>query len=101
MKKIILFTITFVSFALHSQTKVSDVQKDKQIGLVWGLMKYHHPEISEGKYNWDGVFLELMANGEKIETQEKINIFLLDFVKKYNTKKRVLKNENLIIQSFF
>lgn len=95
MKKFILFTISFVSFALHSQTKVSDAQKDKQIGLVWGLMKYHHPDISKGKYNWDGVFLELMASGEKIETQKKINIFLLDFVRKYNTKKTSFKERKL------
>ena len=95
MKKFILITISFVSFALHSQTKLSEVQKDKQIGLVWGLMKYHHPEVSKGKYIWDGVFLELMASGEKIETQEKINIFLLDFVRKYNTKKTTFKERKL------
>ena len=95
MKKIILFTITFVSFILNSQTKLSDIQKDKQIGLVWGLMKYHHPEVSKEKYDWNGVFFELMTSCEKIETQEKMNIFLLDFVKKYNTKKTSFKERKL------
>ena len=95
MRKIILFTITFVSFMLNSQTKLSDIQKDKQIGLVWGLVKYHHPEVSKGKYDWDGVFLELMTSCEKIETQEKMNTFLLDFVRKYNTKKTSFKERKL------
>jgi C-terminal processing protease CtpA/Prc len=62
---------------------------------VWGLMKYHHPEISKVKYNWDGVFLELMTSAEKIETHKKLNIFLLDFVTKYNTKKARFKDRNL------
>lgn len=23
------------------------------LGRVWGFLKYHHPEIAKGKYNWD------------------------------------------------
>ncbi len=23
------------------------------LGLVWGFLKYHHPAIAEGRYNWD------------------------------------------------
>ncbi len=25
----------------------------KTLGLVWGFLKYHHPEIAKGNYNWD------------------------------------------------
>lgn len=91
MKKYFLFLIIFTSSILNSQTKLSDIQKHKQIGLVWGLMKYHHPDVSKGKYDWDAVFLDVMESCEKIESQEKINAFLLDFVRKYNSKSTSFK----------
>lgn len=79
MKKHILFTILLlfcVTFS-HAQTpsNKSDVVKDTAydhgsnivfpemtpqlvdnldlLGRVWGFLKYHHPTISKGAYNWD------------------------------------------------
>ncbi len=95
MKKHFLFLIIFTSSILYSQTKITDIQKFKQIGLVWGLMKYHHPDVSKGKYDWDGFFLEIMESSEKVESQEKINAFLLDFVRKYNSKNTSFKERKI------
>lgn len=95
MKKHFLFLIIFTSSILNSQTKLTDIQKFKQVGLVWGLMKYHHPDVSKGKYDWGGIFLELMESSEKIESQEKINVFLLDFVRKYNSKSTSFKERKI------
>lgn len=25
----------------------------KELGLIWGFLKYYHPAVAEGKYNWD------------------------------------------------
>lgn len=25
----------------------------KQLGLIWGFLKYYHPAVAEGNYNWD------------------------------------------------
>lgn len=30
------------------------------LGKVWGLMKYHHPEIAVGKYQWDEELLKFL-----------------------------------------
>ncbi|WP_298223356.1 S41 family peptidase [Flavobacterium sp.] len=86
MKKYFLFLLMVTGPLIYSQTQLNEIQKYKQIGLVWGLMKYHHPEISKGKYDWDNVLLVLLASSEKIDSQEKMNFFLLDFIIKYNSK---------------
>jgi len=31
----------------------SQLIKLKQLGLIWGFLKYHHPEVALGNYNWD------------------------------------------------
>jgi hypothetical protein len=31
----------------------TNVQNLKILGLVWGFLKYYHPEVASGAYNWD------------------------------------------------
>ena len=40
------------------------------LGRVWGFMKYHHPEIAQGNYNWD---YELFRILDKYISVENIN----------------------------
>jgi C-terminal processing protease CtpA/Prc len=72
---------------------ISNIEKYKQFGLVWGLMKYHHSEISKGKYNWDGIFVENIDKLESIKSQEKLNEFLLNFSYSINTSKIKIAND--------
>ncbi|MDF1697768.1 MAG: S41 family peptidase [Saprospiraceae bacterium] len=30
------------------------------LGRVWGLLKYHHPEIARGNYNWDNELFRIL-----------------------------------------
>jgi C-terminal processing protease CtpA/Prc len=29
------------------------IENLKQLGLIWGFLKYYHPNIAKGEYNWD------------------------------------------------
>jgi C-terminal processing protease CtpA/Prc len=39
-----------VSFPELTRQKVDDLDL---LGRIWGFLKYHHPEIAKGNYNWD------------------------------------------------
>lgn len=39
-----------VVFPELSQEKEDDLEL---LGRIWGFLKYHHPEIAKGNYNWD------------------------------------------------
>ena len=85
MNRKIIFTIILCScFAIQmiSQEKQSfnNTEKYKQFGLVWGLLKYHHSEVSEGKYDWDEIFVENIDKLEGIQTKTNLDAFLLNFV---------------------
>lgn len=87
MKKIFFCLLLLSSLHLFSQTKLSEVQKYKQIGLVWGLLKYHHPEVSKGDYNWDLEFINLFDKASEIENQEELNVLLVGFISRFETNK--------------
>lgn len=94
MKKTVLFLIFLSSLNVFSQSKISEIEKYKQIGLVWGLLKYHHPEVSKGKYNWDLEFVKLIDKAVVIENQEGINDLLIDFISRFGTNKLEVKKIN-------
>ncbi|MDN3602768.1 S41 family peptidase [Belliella kenyensis] len=73
------FSLTFNANA-QSKEKIGDFEKYKQFGLVWGLMKYHHPIVSKGEYNWDEKFVENIKKLDDVLTKEDLDHFLLQFI---------------------
>ena len=96
-KNILLVFVLLVQFAF-SQTKLTENEKYKQIGLVWGLLKYHHPEFSKGKYDWNAELIRIFNETESIENQENLNFYILTSIKKYN-EKAVFEERKIKIES--
>ncbi len=36
-----------------SNLKTKDIENLELLCRIWGFLKYHHPEIAQGNYNWD------------------------------------------------
>ena len=91
-----------VQMISQEKTVLSNVEKYKQFGLVWGLMKYHHSEVSKGNYNWDDIFVQNIDKLEGEQTQTNLDSFLLNFV--LSVKESKIKTEtntdNLFTKNF-
>ena len=98
MKKLLCLFL-LLSFSAKSQTKISETEKYKQVGLVWGILKYHHPDISQGTYNWDQELINLIDATETINEQENLNDLLLDFIKKFDKPTTTFKTHPIKIDS--
>jgi C-terminal processing protease CtpA/Prc len=53
------------------------------LGKVWGLMKYHHPEIAKGKYNWDYELFRFLPDFIKVKDKRQRDNLLTNWIKKY------------------
>lgn len=91
-KIIVLFTLLFctLSFAQKSDTTLTNTE---HFIRVWGLVKYKHPNVTRGGYDMDQEFLKAYPNILKLNTKEELNIFLIQWVKKFDSTKRVVKKE--------
>ena len=104
-RKILILFILFSSLVynnIYPQREISSVIKYKEAGLVWGLLKYHHPEVSSGKFNWNLEFINLCDKIETIENQEVMNQLLLNFVSKFKVDKfktKKIKSEGVFIKN--
>jgi carboxyl-terminal processing protease len=81
---------------------ISGTEKYKQFGLVWGLLKYHHSEVSKGNYNWDEIFVENIDKLDGVQTQTNLDSFLLNFVLlvKESKIKTETNTDNLFTKNF-
>lgn len=60
-KKFLLLILICFSFSyLNAQQKISDTEKLITIGKIYGFLKYYHPEVGNGKYDWDKEFIKYL-----------------------------------------
>lgn len=108
-KTILMILITFFIGTQKSlaQEKLTENQKLETLCKVWGFLKYYHPIVAKGIYNWDNQLIEKIKESEKIDTKKQFNKLLSSWIenlgkveicntcKTQNDKKYFLKNFDL------
>jgi len=94
MRKISLLFIIFLFNFSFSQNKVTEDIKIKSFINVWGLLKYHHPVISQGKIDYNKEFLKEFERLETIVYQDKFNDEILNWVKSFDLEKTKYKTNS-------
>lgn len=58
----------------------NDIGNLALLGRVWGFLKYHHPEIAKGNYNWDYELFRFLPKYIKINDHGERDRLLVDWV---------------------
>lgn len=109
MKKHIIFTILLVfsvilSFAQTPSNKANKLQDTtfdhgsnivfpemtpqlvdnlELLGRVWGFLKYHHPSISKGAYNWDYELFRMLPGYLQVTDNKQRDAYLAKWILHY------------------
>lgn len=69
----------------------TDVENLALLCKIWGFMKYYHPEVRAGKYDWDRELLCIMPFLVSLPSKEKRNEVLIEWIDKFgfNKKRRI------------
>lgn len=62
-----------------------DTENLKLLGRIWGFLKYHHPEIAKGNYNWDYELFRFLPKFIKSKTNGERDEHLIDWVSSLGT----------------
>ena len=63
------------------------------LGKVWGFLKYHHPSVAEGKYNWDYELFRILPRYLKARSKNRRNAVLAGWVDTLSGARRVAGGE--------
>lgn len=73
MKLSFFFIFCLVFQSAFSQNSVRyNTQELVTLSKVWGLMKYYHQAVSQGKTDWDAVLLQTLQSNQKETVQQAV-----------------------------
>jgi hypothetical protein len=53
------------------------------LGKVWGFLKYYHPKVASGNYNWDYELFRILPSVANAKDREERNFYLKQWIDKY------------------
>jgi C-terminal processing protease CtpA/Prc len=80
MQKITLFLLLVFSHTIFSQTKITETEKLAATCKVWGFLKYYHPKVANGDFNWDNQLLEVLPKIEQAKTKKEFSSVLENWI---------------------
>lgn len=66
-----------ISTVSLNQEKIENL---KTLGLIWGFLKYYHPVVAKGEYNWDFELFRILPKIIQLESREKRDKILFDWI---------------------
>lgn len=78
---IIVLIIALFSFpTLKAQENLSVTEKLALTAKVWGFLKYYHPDVANGNYNWDEELFKIIPKIESSQTNESFSNILNNWI---------------------
>ncbi|RZJ52326.1 MAG: peptidase S41 [Flavobacterium sp.] len=68
MRKTILFLILFITQIGFANSTITENQKLAATCKIWGFLKYYHPNVASGKFNWDQQLFDILPKVEEAKT---------------------------------
>ncbi|MCD8179131.1 MAG: S41 family peptidase [Tannerellaceae bacterium] len=64
------------------------IENIEVIGKVWGFLKYYHPAVTKGEYDWDAELFEVLPQIARAENKTKRNQMISKWIDKYGKIKQ-------------
>lgn len=79
MRKISLFILLL--FSLHfSAQALSETQKLASLCRIWGFLKYYHPGVAKGDFEWDQELLKKIDELDNIRDKDHLNELYFNWI---------------------
>ncbi len=59
---------------------IKDIDNLELLGRVWGFLKYHHPEVAKGNYNWDYELFRFLPKYLAVENNNERDKLLVEWI---------------------
>ena len=81
---------SLIEFSNLTTEKIENLEL---LGRVWGFLKYHHPEIANGNYNWDYELFRFLPKFIKAENTKERDKLLVEWINSFGQVEECTKCE--------
>lgn len=82
MKKtiLLLLVICICGNFLNGQNDLSETKKLASFAKIYGFLKYYHPEVAKGKFNWDKEYIKYLPQVLSVSDKDSLSILYLSWI---------------------
>ncbi|MBT34294.1 MAG: hypothetical protein CMO01_31905 [Thalassobius sp.] len=81
MKNIIFIFLCVISFKTAiAQPNLSETEKLAATAKVWGFLKYYHPNVAAGKFDWDQQLFDILPSVQKANNKAELSKIYSDWI---------------------
>ncbi len=89
MKKVTFLVFLIILSNFSFAQNLSKTQKLEATCKVWGFLKYYHPKVASGEFNWDQKLFEVLPKIEKAKNQNEFSLVLENWITSLGEIKKV------------
>lgn len=100
--RLILF-LCIVGNSINAQNGLTATEKLASFGKIYGFLKYYHPEVSKGKFDWDKEFMNYLPQVVAATNKESLSKVYIDWIESLGEIKKCKKcdsDENYFDKNF-
>tara|TARA_R110002153_G_C13281717_1_gene494125 strand:- start:25 stop:1665 length:1641 start_codon:yes stop_codon:yes gene_type:complete len=75
----LLFILVFIP-EIFAQNELTPTQKLASTAKVWGYLKYYHPKVAEGTYNWDEELFKVLPQVKTATNIKELSQVYIDWI---------------------
>jgi len=79
-KTLLLLFALFITLSSCGQTNVEETEKLATTAKIWGFLKYYHPEVGKGKFNWDDQLIEILPKVMEADNKQELSNTYLEWI---------------------
>lgn len=80
-RPLLIFCTLLLSFQVaFAQTTLSETEKLASTARIWGFLKYYHPHVAKGEFNWDEELFAVLPSVKAAETKEDLSQVYLTWI---------------------
>lgn len=78
-----------------------ELKKLTSLAKVWGFLKYYHPNVASGKFNWDEQFINILTKIEDAKDKTELSKIYLDWINSLGVVKECKSCKKLSDKKYF
>jgi carboxyl-terminal processing protease len=103
MKKVVIIILGVIFFlnSAFANGQISETEKLALTGKIWGFLKYYHPNVAAGKFNWDQELFRILPKVKASSTKEDLSQVYLEWIQGLGRVKECKKCKTVSKQETF
>jgi C-terminal processing protease CtpA/Prc len=95
MKKILLLLTFSILLSSYCHKNLTETEKLTSLAKVWGFLKYYHPQVANGKFNWDEQLFKILPKVKNATDKKQLSKIYIDWIESLGDIQKCQKfNEN-------